>query len=240
MQRGTSTKENSFKYIMFLSMIYILILFASAVIGNKIVKAPLTALGSFSAASITGPLWFTLSSVVAEVYGKRVSIQMFISAMICELIFMFICVLMIHLPSPDWWHHQNDYNYVIGHFLQIYFYQLIAIIIAWHVNIRLITYWGFLLKGDYFWLRNIGASGIGEIIFSIISVSLNTFGLVPIEQLPKIVAWSCALKLIFIIIFSYPASLAVAILRKVEKIEPKTYDVNPYKEKELQTFQDAR
>jgi len=224
-----SNPLKTYKCIPFLSMAYILILFASAIIGNKLITTPITMLGAFSAGSITGPLWFVLSNIVAEVYDKRLSIHLFVAAMIAELIFICICIVMIHLPSPSWWNHQDAYNYVIDHLLKLYFYQLLAITIAWHVNLKLLTRWHFILKGRYFFLRSIGASAIGEIIFSIISVSLNAYGFVPINQLPKTVIWSCVFKMIFLILFSYPACLIVAILKKIEKIEPMNYDSNPFK-----------
>lgn len=226
-----SENEKPYKCLVFLSMIYILILFSSAIIANKVIIAPGNYLGSFSAGSITGPFWFILSDIIAEVYGWKTSLRMFRAAMICEFIFICVSSIMIYLPSPEWWQHQESYNYVMGYLFQIYFSQLVGIVIAWYLNIKLLTRWRFLLKGRYFWLRTIGASGIGEIIFSVISVSLNTIGLAPLDQLPKIVAWSCALKVLCSILFAYPATLTVAILRRIEKIEPIKFDMNPFEKK---------
>jgi uncharacterized integral membrane protein (TIGR00697 family) len=220
------SQETPHKCLIFLSMVYISILFSSAVIANKVISAPFV--GSFSAASITGPFWFLLSDIIAEVYGWRTSLRMFRSAMICEFIFLCISSFLTHLPSPNWWHNQESYNYVMGYLFPIYFSQLVGIIIAWYLNIRFLTRWQISLRGRYFWLRTIGASGIGEIIYSIIAVTLNTIGTVPAEQLPKIVGWSCLLKIICTIAFAYPATLIVAILRHIEKIKPPNYDFNPF------------
>jgi len=221
-------QNESYKCLTFLAMVYISILFSSAVISNKIITTPIDFLGSFSAGSITGPFWFVLSDIIAEVYGWRTSLHFFYAAMACEFIFICISVFMIHMPSPTWWHNQESYNYVMGYLFQIYFSQLIGIVIAWYLNTKLLVKWQFLLRGRYFWLRTLGASGISEIIYSIIAVTLNTIGTVPAEQLPKIVIWSCMLKIIFTSLCAYPATYAVMVLRKIEKISPPNYDINPF------------
>lgn len=221
-------QEKSYKCLMFLSMVYISILLSSAFISNKVITAPFESLGSFSAGSITGPFWFILSDIIAEVYGWNISLRMFCAAMICEFIFICVITAMIHMPSPGWWHHQEAYIYVAGYLFPIYFSQLVGIVIAWYLNIKFLTRWQFLLRGKYFPLRTIGASGVGETIYSIIAVTLNTVGTVPAEQLPKIVGWSCLLKIFFTVLFAYPASLVVTLLRRIEKIKPPVFDINPF------------
>lgn len=223
-----ASTHKPYKFIVFLSMVYICNLFASAVMGNKIIQAPI---GSFSAGSLTGPLWFVLSDIIAEVYGLDVSRSLFWSAMVCEFIFVCITVSLINLPSPLWWHYQSSYDYVEGYLFRIYFCQFIGIIIGWYLNVLFITKWKETWNGRYFWLRSIGASGMGEIVFSIISVSLSTIGLAPMHELVNIVIWSCSLKIIFSILFSYPAALAVGVLKKAENIDVYDYSAsfNPFK-----------
>ena len=48
-------------------------------------------------------------------------------------------------------------------------------------------------------------------------MTLNTIGTVPAEQLPKLWAGLVLLKIFFTVLFAYPASLAVALLRRIEK-----------------------
>jgi uncharacterized integral membrane protein (TIGR00697 family) len=214
------------KCLNFISMVYICILFVSAVIGSKLVITPI---GIVSAGSLTGPFWFILSDIIAEVYGYQYSKQIFISAMICELLFIFISIFLIHLPSPSYWHWQFALNFAFDNLPMIYLCQLIAIIIAWNINIRCLLRWKVLLRGKYFWLRSIGSSSISEIIFSIISVGLNMFARKHLlgfnnETLFKIVLGSIILKILFSIIFAYPAQMTVKILKYIENI--KTIDPN--------------
>jgi len=225
------------KCLNFISMVYICILLVSAIIGGKLVVTPI---GAVSAGSLTGPFWFILSDIIAEVYGYQYSKQIFVSAMICELLFIFIAVFLIHLPSPAYWHLQFAYNFAIDNLPMIYLCQFVAIIIAWNINVRCLLRWKILLRGKYFWLRSIGSSGISEVIFSIISVGLNMLARkhslgFNIEDLVKIVFGSIFLKILFSVIFAYPAQLTVKILKYIEDIKLIDSNIsigNYFKEKE--------
>ncbi len=215
-----------YKYIPFLSMVYISILFCSAFVSNKVIYTPV---GVIAAGSLTGPFWFLLSDIISEVYGFKMAKKIFIAALICELIFLSIVLGLTKLPSPAGWPGQQAYNFVVDRLLYIYFCQLVATPIAWYVNTVILLKWKILLRGKYFWLRCIGASGIGAIIFSFISPPLTLLGRESIENLIHISLWSAALKLIFISIFAYPASMIVSFLKEKEGID--IYDfstLNPF------------
>lgn len=219
-------KETYYKYIPFLSMVYISILFCSAFISNKVIYTPI---GVIAAGSITGPFWFILSDIISEVYGFKMTKRIFFASMICEFVFLTIVLCLTKLPSPSSWTGQSAYDFIVDRFLYIYFCQLIAISIAWYLNTIILLKWKLILKGKYFWLRCIGASGIGATIFSFISPPLTLLGRESMVNLMHISLWSAALKLIFIGAFAYPASLLVSFLKDKEGVD--IYDfstLNPF------------
>jgi uncharacterized integral membrane protein (TIGR00697 family) len=208
-------------------MVYVCILYASAIFGGKLVQ---TSFGVVAAGSITGPFWFIFSDVITEVYGFTLARKIFFNAMLCELFFICITRLLVELPSPEHYAQQAIYDNVTSSLIRIYFCQAIAIFFAWYLNAFFITHWKILLHGKYFTLRSIGASGVGEIVFSIISVSLIMLGSVPQKELFEIVFGSCLLKLMMTILFAYPASFLAIFLKKSENIDAyESINFNPFK-----------
>lgn len=213
------------RYIPIISMSYISILIGSAIISNKVIATPF---GDLAAGSITGPLWFLLSDIIAEVYGFNTAKKIFWSAMICELITFLVITFILKLSSPESWVGGNAYHFVAGGLLQIYIYQFIAIILAWQINTRVILYWKVLSKGQYFWLRSIGSSGIGAIVFSCISPPLSLYGKIPPVEILHVVLWSILLKILCFIIFAFPANALTSFLKKAENITTEYKLASPF------------
>lgn len=103
---------------------------------------------------------------------------------------------------------------------------------SWMLNAFVLTRWKYIVQGKYFWFRSITTSGVCEILFSIISVSLTLLGTVPLQDIPSIVIWSFSLKVIFTVIFSYPVSLVVNWLKREEGVDvyDNKFGLNPFKE----------
>lgn len=202
------------KCLPFLATLYMAVMTCSTVLGNKLV---LTYFGVLSAASLVSPLWYILGDIITEVYGYKTSRKLFWSVVICQFIFAIACYFLIELDSPSYWNGQNGYRLVLGDLLKFSMVNFIGITIAWHINAKLLLKWKILMHGKYFWLRSIGSSGIGLIIYSILSVSINVYTIASNHDIESIVLGSCLLKLFYLILLAYPATLAVALLHRIEQ-----------------------
>jgi len=221
-------RPSEYKCIYFLATLYMSLMTLSAILGYKLIATPL---GVLAGASLVSPSWFMVGDMITEVYGFKTVMKLFWSVIICQFIFATVCWLVIRLPSPAYWHGQEGYELVCGHLLRIAIFQLIGITIAWNINARLLSKWKVLLRGRFFWLRSIGSSGIGLIIFSIISVFPAIYGMFPLHEVISIVAWSCALKFIFTILLAGPSNLVVIFLKAYEGVDEYSHSLrfNPFK-----------
>lgn len=201
------------KYLPYMAIISMMLMSCCGVLGGKLIE---TSFGTISAASLVSPFWFILGDVITEVYGYRNSINLYKAVILCQFTFAVICYFLIKLPSPDGWQGQLGYELALGNLVPMAICQFIGMSVAWPLNAYLLSKWKILTDGKYFWLRSIGSSGIGEIIFTVVSVSLSIYGVFPIHQLITIVTISCVLKVVFNIIFAYPSTILVVLLNYLE------------------------
>lgn len=208
-------------------MLYIALIIFPSILGGKLIATPY---GNLSAASLMSPFWFMLGDVIAEVYGYKLSIRLFISAIIVEIIMALISYGLIHLSSPNTWHHQEAYNLIIGELPRIFFFQILGVFIAWIMNAFFITRWKYLLHGKYFWIRSLGSTGIGETLFTVFSVTLTLIGTLSLHNITAIVLWSVTIKLLFTALFVGPLTFIIRLLKNIEGIDiyDNCYGYNPF------------
>lgn len=225
----TNYKLTEFKYAYFIAMLYMSLVILCSIVGFKLILTPY---GVMSGASLVCPFLFLMGDIVAEVYGYKLALQLFFSGLICKLILVVVSYLIISLPSPPEWGHQAAYDLIIGHLPKIYTYSIFGMMTSWILNAFVLTRWKYIVQGKYFWFRSIATSGGGEIIFSVISVTLTLFGTVPMHDIPSIVTWSFSLKIAFTILFAYPITLVVNWLKRTEKVDiyDNKFGINPFKE----------
>ena len=156
-----------YKHYTLLALIYLTVMVASTSVAYKPVQVwKFTA----TASSLLFAFTFAISSIIAEVYGRKISKQLINQIIPCGLLFSCIVTFVPHLPSPANWHHQTDFNYVFDGSLRFAFFGTMGSWIAYRINIYLITKWKFLTKGKYFPLRVIGANTCGEFFLVLITL----------------------------------------------------------------------
>jgi len=221
-------QHTRYKYLTFLSMLYMTIKLITVVLIYKIIS-----IGSFSASASTiiMPLWFVIGDVIAEVYGYKVARQMIWIAIICQFLFAFVCAGMISFAAPLGWSHQEAYDQVLGKLPRVALASFLAIVVGAFANAYAISKWKILLRGKYFWLRSLGASAVGELIFTVVAYLIEFLGVVSLSQLLHLTIISYVVKLILNPILVLPSSFTAFVLKKFEGID--AYDIginfNPFK-----------
>jgi uncharacterized integral membrane protein (TIGR00697 family) len=210
-------------YLLFLAMLYLTVMLCSGVLTHRLIQ-----LGPFytMAGTLVAPLWFTLSDVIAEIYGYTVARRLVWFGFICQTIFAIICKLLVELPSPDFLDNQTAYFTVLDSILYTCLSALVAYIFAGFINIYLISKWKILLMGRYFWLRSLGASTISELIFTVLAVFFIQVGKLPLKQMLTIMAVSYSLKVIYAILLALPANLLTYVIKKTDGIDIYDYKTN--------------
>lgn len=220
-------QKTQYKCLTFLSMLYMTIKLSTVVLIYKIIS-----IGPFSASASTiiMPLWFVISDVIAEVYGYKIARQMIWLAIICQFLFAFVCAGLISVSSPLGWSHQEAYDQILGKLPRVALASFLAIVIGAFLNAYAISKWKILLHGKYFWLRSLGASSVGELVFTVVAYLVEFLGVVPFSQLLHLMVISYVVKLVLNPILVVPSSFAAFLLKKVEGID--IYDIginfNPF------------
>ena len=184
--------------------------FASITVGYKIV-----AFGHslFCASILIFPLLFPFSDALTEIYGTKIAKSMIWYTIICEIIFVFLTNAAIRLPSPPNWSHQAEYNFLTGSYLHILLANASALLISFYMNVILIDKWRILFKGKYYFFRSLGATAIGEIIYTLITNVIAYAGVLSWLEIANIVVSDYFLKMMYSAIIAYPAALAVTYTR---------------------------
>lgn len=204
----------------------------SAVLTSKVIRiGPTITL----AGVVVVPIVFSISDIIAEIYGYKIATLVIWTAFILQFIFAIICDSMIHISSPTFWHGQEAYDFVVGPLLRISIFSFIAYIISSIVNVYVISKWKVLWKNRLFWLRSIGSSTLGECLFTIFAVILIQFGKMSFQEMLKVMISSYIIKIISTIIFAFPSSMIVSYinykLKKAEQIKKSENEIVPFRVK---------
>ena len=216
------------KCLMPLTMFYMTIKLITILLIYKIVQiGPIQT----TAATLVIPLWFLTGDIIAEVYGYQIAKQVIWIVLICQFIFAGVCSSLIFLPSPSGWPLQGAYDHVLGNLPRVTLASFIAITCGSFVNAYAISRWKVLLQGKYFWMRSLGASIVGETIFTLLAFSIEFFGIVPFNNVIHLVMISLLAKIIISPILLLPSAFVTALIKTVEGVEifDKHIEFNPFK-----------
>ena len=179
------------------------------------------------------PFTYLIGDLTAEIYGYKTARLIVFYNLIGLFIFCLSLYLLSSLSKPISGHHQlynSAYKLLFSPELRVYFSNLVAIAVGAFLNIYFLSKWKTLLSGRFFLLRSIGASLIGEVVFSaLVNIAVN-YGLVSLFVLIKMILASYVLKLIITTIFSFPNALIASWIKRHFKmaIHQDLDDLNPF------------
>ena len=204
-------------------MLYLTIKLTTVVLIYKIV-----AIGQFyaTASTLLIPLWFFLGNVITEGYGYQVTKRLIWISLLCQFIFAFACAGLVTLHSPPNWPNQEAYVQLLSKLPRVAMASFIAIVAGAFLNAYAITKWKILLNGKYFWLRCIGATAVGEIIFTLISIITEYWGVTPASNIAHLIVVSYCTKLLADPILILPAALLAMWIKKSEQINTSDDNTN--------------
>lgn len=224
----TTQEKMTYKYLTFLAMFYMTIKLSTVVLIYKIIT-----IGSFtaSASTLVIPFWFLTGDIIAEVYGYKIAKNTIWFALICQFIFSFICSGLINFSSPLFFQEQHAYAQVLGKLPRVATASFFAIVIGALANAYFILRWKILLKGKYFWLRSLGASSIGEFIFTFIAYITEFIDVIPFKDIMHLMMVSYVIKILLNPILIIPSSFIANMLKYLEGVDlnHESVNYNPFK-----------
>lgn len=173
---------------------------------------------SVSASTLIIPLWFITGDIIAEIYGYKTAKNLIWIAVFCQFIFAFICGSFASIDSHDILHNQKAYEEILARFPRVAFASFLAILLGGIFNAYILNKWKILLHGKYFALRSLGASAIGELIFTICAFLVEFVGMVSMSKIIELIIVSYLVKIIVNHILIIPASVLARIIKCYESI----------------------
>lgn len=209
-----NTETTSYIILSAISMTYIMLVLCSAVLTNKVVSiGPAITL----AGVLIVPIIFCTADILAELFGYKIAAITVQIAFFCQLLFSMICTLCIKLPSPPFWHGYSQYFFVFSSLMKMSIASFIAYILSSTINVFILSKWRVYWRGKFFWVRSIGSSSIGELMYTMLIILLMQYSVFPGSTLTRMIITSYVIKIIFSALCAIPANLIVYSLKKILK-----------------------
>lgn len=207
-------------------MLYLAFELSSLVLSYKIISLPFF---FGSAASLIFPITYTFNDIITEVYGIKSALRTLFFVIVCDFIFIFTLLPIVHIQSPSDFQ-TVAYSTVLGGLYRSSGAEMIGVVIGAVINSAALSRWKILTKGKGFWYRSIFSSCIGEIVMLLISVPIAMIGILSTFEIAKLIGYAYLYKVIFAVIISGPAQFISTQLKRLEGIDIYDYNVsfNPF------------
>lgn len=217
-------------YLVLIGMLYSTIFFCSFIMGYKTVDL----YGRILCSSVfVFPFLFPINDSITELLGSKTSYLMIIGIIFCEFMFSFITHALAVLPSPPNWQNQEIYPSLTTGFIHIAIADSVSLAIGFFANTYVLDKWGMKWFGSGFFRRSLGATAIGELLFTISTnlITFHIFSTASIMETTNIVVSDYILKMIYSFIICIPNAYLVSLIKNSMKKEdpiknPKIIPIN--------------
>ncbi|MCW8451908.1 VUT family protein [Legionella quinlivanii] len=208
MTNNNVKKESMSFYLIIIGMIYSTIFFTSFVMGYKVISIHSHILCS---SVFIFPFLFPINDALTELFGAKTTYIMILTTIGCEFFFGVATYLLASMPSPPTWDNQELYSTLTTGFLHIAFADSLSLAVSFFLNSYYINKWGLKLGGRKFFYRSIGATAIGELVFTVMTnlITFNSFNVANISDTYNIILSDYLLKMIYSLIICIPNAMMV-------------------------------
>ncbi|HXY99106.1 MAG TPA: queuosine precursor transporter [Stellaceae bacterium] len=195
--------DKNLRVFVVLLTIHTSLVIASNAAGSKLIALPLGL--AASATVISYMLSFVLLGSIAELFGRalaRLVVNVGLAAVALSVTFF---ELAIRLPAAAFWMHQPEFEQVLGSTPRLLAGGWTAYLVGQHLDV-----WGFFrlkrtrLGGEFLWLRSWGGTLLGQLIDTVIFITIAFAGTAPLlpaiagQYLVKLVVASLTAPLIYV------------------------------------------
>lgn len=210
-----------YKYFTPISMLYCTLLIASVLLPYKIIN--LFGFGLPGGIFIF-PLTYLLGGAIAEAYGRVMALRMIYSSIFCLFLLNIIIAIIIRIPSMPGVPHQEVFLQAFGQSIRLSIGCFVGLISSDLTNVYRITKLKLLFGGKYFFQRCLWSTAISEAIFNMTTYFITYLGMMPLNNIFKLMFYSWVLKMIYSLIMIFPLLFLMNFLKTSEGID--IYDVD--------------
>lgn len=209
----TKTKQQVSVLFMLFSILFCVCLIAANILETK----QISVFGiSLTGGLIVFPVSYIINDCVCEVWGFRKARLLIWTGFAMNFFFVAMGALCDWIPGAPYWTNQEGFHAIFGLAPRVAAASFVAFIVGSFANAYVMSKMKIHDGGKRFSLRAILSTVAGETCDSIIFFPLALGGVVPTEELPKLMLWQVLLKTLYEVI---ALPLTIRIVRKLKSHE---------------------
>jgi hypothetical protein len=213
--------KRQYRYYEFVMAAFVTVLICANLIGPaKIAQVELPLYGTliFGAGVLFFPISYVFGDILTEVYGYARARRVIWAGFAGLAFAAFMAWVVVSLPPASFWKNQDAYEVAFGTTWRIAGASMIAYFCGEFVNSYTLAKMKIRTAGKWLWTRTIGSTIVGEAVDSALFYPLAFYGtgIIPNEQLPKVMAFQFAAKVAVEVVFTPVTYKVVAALKRAE------------------------
>lgn len=200
------------------------ILFCVCLIAANILETKqISVLGiSLTGGLIVFPISYIINDCVCEVWGFQKARLLIWTGFAMNFFFVAMGALCDWIPGAPYWTNEAGFHAIFGLAPRVAAASFVAFVVGSFANAYVMSKMKIRDKGRNFSLRAILSTIVGESFDSVIFFPLALGGVVPTEELPKLMLWQVLLKTVYEVI-ALPITIRIVKALKEHEGED-TYD----------------
>ena len=219
----TKSKQQVSVLFMLFSILFCVCLIAANILETK----QISVLGiSLTGGLIVFPISYIINDCVCEVWGFQKARLLIWTGFAMNFFFVAMGALCDWIPGAPYWTNEAGFHAIFGLAPRVAAASFIAFIVGSFANAYVMSKMKIRDKGRNFSLRAILSTIVGESFDSVIFFPLALGGVVPTEELPKLMLWQVLLKTVYEVIALPITIRIVKALKEHEGEDVYDNDVN--------------
>ena len=217
----TKSKQQVSVLFMLFSILFCVCLIAANILETK----QISVLGiSLTGGLIVFPISYIINDCVCEVWGFQKARLLIWTGFAMNFFFVAMGALCDWIPGAPYWTNEAGFHAIFGLAPRVAAASFVAFVIGSFANAYVMSKMKIRDKGRNFSLRAILSTIVGESFDSVIFFPLALGGVVPTEELPKLMLWQVLLKTVYEVI-ALPITIRIVKALKEHEGED-TYDTD--------------
>ena len=219
----TKSKQQVSVLFMLFSILFCVCLIAANILETK----QISVLGiSLTGGLIVFPISYIINDCVCEVWGFQKARLLIWTGFAMNFFFVAMGALCDWIPGAPYWDNEAGFHAIFGLAPRVAAASFVAFVIGSFANAYVMSKMKIRDKGRNFSLRAILSTIVGESFDSVIFFPLALGGVVPTDELPKLMLWQVLLKTVYEVI-ALPITIhIVKALKEHEGEDAYDNDVN--------------
>ena len=206
-----------------LFMLFSILFCVCLIVANILETKQISVLGiSLTGGLIVFPISYIINDCVCEVWGFQKARLLIWTGFAMNFFFVSMGALCDWIPGAPYWTNEAGFHAIFGLAPRVAAASFVAFIVGSFANAYVMSKMKIRDKGRNFSLRAILSTIVGESFDSVIFFPLALGGVVPTEELPKLMLWQVLLKTVYEVI-ALPITIRIVKALKEHEGED-TYD----------------